>query len=76
MSGTWLILIVVAIMLVIGVTFALIWWHMADVVYPGTDQKTGQRIFKKRGAQRNEGAVVVKGFESPPPSPPPEQKPG
>ena len=42
---SWIIIIAIVVMLVIGITAALIWWHMADVLYPGTDKKTGQRIF-------------------------------
>jgi hypothetical protein len=38
------ILVVIGVMLVVGVVFALIWWQMADVLFPGTAKKTGQRI--------------------------------
>ena len=38
------ILVVIGVMLVVGVVFALIWWQMADVLFPGTTKKTGQRI--------------------------------
>ncbi|MBX3376119.1 MAG: hypothetical protein KF678_03850 [Phycisphaeraceae bacterium] len=61
---TWIILIAIVVMLTIGVLAALIWWHMADVLYPGTDKKTGQRIFRKKsGRTVDPNAVVVKGFE-------------
>lgn len=64
MSHTWIIIIAIVVMLAVGVVAALIWWHMADVLYPGTDKKTGQRIFRKRGAApANPNATVVKGFE-------------
>ena len=68
---TWIILIAIVVMLTIAVVAALIWWHMADVLYPGTDKKTGQRIFGKGGmggggASANPNATVVKGFEEPP----------
>jgi hypothetical protein len=68
MSQTWIIVIAVVVMLAIGITAALIWWHMADVLYPGTDKKTGQRIFGKGGvrSRANPNATVVKGFEEPP----------
>jgi len=62
---TWIIIIAIVIMLAVGVIAALIWWHMADVLYPGTDKKTGQRIFGKGGSAANPGATVVKGFEEP-----------
>lgn len=60
-----IILVAIGIMLFVGVVFATIWWHMADLVYPGTDEKTGQRIFKKRSRHRNTQATVVKGFDTP-----------
>ncbi len=65
---TWIIVIAIGVMLTIGVVAALIWWHMADVLYPGTDKKTGQRIFGKGGESgtAHPGATVVKGFEEPP----------
>lgn len=63
----WIIVIAIVVMLVVGVVAALIWWHMADVLYPGTDKKTGQRIFRQRkAAAANPNATVVKGFEEPP----------
>lgn len=65
---SWIILIAVVVMLVIGITAALIWWQMADVLYPGTDKKTGQRIFGKGGGTAHPNATVVKGFEEPPAS--------
>ncbi len=75
MSGnSTIILVVIAIMLVVGVVSAMIWWHLADVMYPGTDAKTGQRIFKKRGRVANSQATVVKGFDSP--GTPGDSKPG
>jgi hypothetical protein len=63
---SWIILIAIVVFLAIAVTAALIWWHMADVLYPGTDKKTGQRIFGKGGVSANPNATVVKGFEEPP----------
>ena len=39
-----IILIVIAVMLVVGTLFAVIWWHMADILFPGTAKKTGQTI--------------------------------
>ncbi len=69
MSGnSTIILVVVGIMLFVAVTAALIWWHLADIMYPGTDKKTGQRIFKKRGREINPSATVVTGFDSPTPN--------
>ena len=63
---TWIIVIAIVFFLTVAVVAALIWWHMADVLYPGTDKKTGQRIFRKRGGTEHTGATVVKGFEEPP----------
>jgi flagellar basal body-associated protein FliL len=66
---SWIIIIAIVVMLTIAVVAALIWWHMADVLYPGTDKKTGQRILgKSGGARANPNATVVKGFEEPPAS--------
>ena len=79
MSGnSTIILIVIGIMLFVAVTSALIWWHLADIMYPGTDRKTGQRIFKKRSRQVNSSATVVTGFDAPPAadSLPHDRKPG
>lgn len=79
MSGqSTIILVVIGIMLFVAVTSALIWWHLADIMYPGTDKKTGQRIFKKRGREVNSSATVVTGFDTPAAAEPPphDRKPG
>ena len=63
--GTNVVFLVIAIMLVVGVVFALAWWQMADVLFPGTARKTGQRIFGGRKDQSPPpGATVIKGFDS------------
>ena len=58
----------VVIVLVMGTVFALVWWRLADVIYPGVDEKTGQRIGRRK--RRREGAApgakVVTGFEERP----------
>lgn len=67
MNAVVIIGIVVGVMLVAGVFFALIWWQMADVLFPGTAKKTGQRILGKDADTRPgppPGATVVK-FDSP-----------
>jgi hypothetical protein len=69
-TGLNIIVGVIALMLVIGTVFAVVWWRLAEVIYPGTDQKTGQRI--GRGRRRPPGAVapdakVVTGFDDPRP---------
>lgn len=73
-GNSTIILVVIGIMLVVAVTAALIWWHLADIMYPGTDKKTGQRIFKKRGREVNPSATVVTGFDTPADST--DRKPG
>lgn len=42
--GHNVIFVVIGVMLVIGVVFAVIWWQLADLLFPGTTKKTGQRI--------------------------------
>jgi hypothetical protein len=58
------IVIVVIVMLVVGVVFALAWWQMADVLFPGTARKTGQKILGGgKPKPPPPPATVVKGFE-------------
>ena len=59
----------VVLVLVMGTVFALVWWRLADVIYPGTDRKTGQRIGrgKRRRSAAAPGAKVVTGFDEPRP---------
>lgn len=45
MSIGWLIVIFAVLAVVLGSVIALVWWHLADVFFPGTAEKTGQRIF-------------------------------
>lgn len=64
---SWIIVIGIVVFFAIAVIAALIWWHLADVMYPGADKKTGQRIFGKAPkGPANPGATVVKGFDQPP----------
>jgi hypothetical protein len=68
-DGT-IVFIVIGVMLVVGTIAAVIWWHMADVLFPGTARKTGQRILGGRDKGPPAvppGATVVKGFDEPPP---------
>ena len=66
------IFIVIGIMLVVGVVFAVAWWQMADVLFPGTARKTGQTILggKKKAEGPPPGATVIKDFDRS--EPPPE----
>ena len=66
--GHWIVLVVIGIMLIVGVTAAVIWWTMADVLFPGTSRKTGQTILGRGGAKKKPegpppGATVVKDFD-------------
>ena len=66
--STRVIITVVIIMLVIGTVFAVIWWWLADVMFPGTAEKTGQRIIKSRkGTPPARDAKVITDFDQPPP---------
>lgn len=65
------VLIVIGIMLVGGTIAAVVWWTMADVLFPGASKKTGQRILgsdKKREGPPP-GATIVRGFDEPPQKP-------
>jgi hypothetical protein len=66
-----IVFIVISIMLVVGVVFALAWWQMADVLFPGTARKTGQKILGgRKGQAPPTSATVIKGFgESDPAAP-------
>lgn len=57
-----IVFIVIGVMLVVGVVFALIWWHLADVLFPGTARKTGQRILGHEDDRKGPppGAKVIK----------------
>jgi hypothetical protein len=71
-SGLTLLLVVTGIVLVLGTVAALVWWTMADWMFPGTSRKTGQAILRKLGKREKppaEKAVVVR-FDEPPDSPP------
>ena len=69
-SSTGIIIGVIVLMLIIGTVFAVVWWRLADVIYPGTDEKTGQRIGRGRRGPRSAiapDAKVVTGFDEPRP---------
>ncbi|MEX2219612.1 MAG: hypothetical protein WD749_12735 [Phycisphaerales bacterium] len=66
--GTRVIGIIAAIMLVVGSAAALIWWRLADSLFPGASRKTGQSITLARGQappRAGPPAQVVKGFDNP-----------
>jgi hypothetical protein len=46
MDISTLILIFAIVTVVLGSIIALVWWHLADIIFPGTAEKTGQRIFR------------------------------
>jgi hypothetical protein len=62
--------IIAAIMLVVGSGAALIWWRLADSLFPGATEKTGQRIGPGGKRGRPVSGTVIKGFESTPGEPP------
>lgn len=66
-----IILIVIAVMLVVGTLFAVIWWHMADILFPGTAKKTGQTILRGKSKPQGPppGATVIKSFDDKPAPP-------
>ena len=67
-----IIIIVIAVMLIVGTIFAMIWWHMADVLFPGTAKKTGQTILGGKSGKPSTpppGATVIKTFDDPPKPP-------
>jgi hypothetical protein len=60
--------IVIGVMLVVGVVFAVVWWQLADVLFPGTTKKTGQRILPMRDDQPKgppPGAKVIRFDDGP-----------
>jgi flagellar basal body-associated protein FliL len=61
MEITTLIIIFAVIVVILGSIIALVWWHLADVVFPGTAEKTGQRIFRfgKRAKEPPAKARVI-----------------
>ncbi|MFN0133640.1 MAG: hypothetical protein ACKVW3_14070 [Phycisphaerales bacterium] len=63
MNAAGIIVVVVGVMLVAGVFFALVWWQMADVIFPGASKKTGQRILGR--AEGKDGGPD--GVKAPPP---------
>jgi hypothetical protein len=63
------IIIIAAVMLVIGTIFAVVWWALADVIFPGTSRKTGQEIIRRRGSRpASPSAKVISDFDDTPPS--------
>jgi hypothetical protein len=60
-----IILITAAIMLVLGSVAALIWWRLADALFPGASEKTGQKIGPPGRRQRPPTGTVISDFPSP-----------
>ncbi len=60
--------VVIGIMLVGGTIAAVVWWQMADVLFPGASRKTGQRILggDDKPSGPPPGATVIKGFDDEP----------
>jgi hypothetical protein len=60
-----IVFIVIGVVLVGGTIAAVIWWQLADVLFPGTARKTGQTILggKKKPEGPPPGATVIKGFD-------------
>lgn len=67
--GHNVIFLVIGVMLVVGVVFAVIWWQLADVLFPGTAKKTGQKILPLGDDEAPKGpppgATVIR-FDQPP----------
>jgi hypothetical protein len=61
----WLIIIFAIIAVVFGSVIALVWWHLADVFFPGTSEKTGQRIFRRRRSGPEPPKAIVIDFDAP-----------
>jgi hypothetical protein len=74
-SGLTILLVVTGIVLVLGTVAALVWWALADAMFPGTSRKTGQAIFRRKGKAPPRDAVVVRFDEPPAPGPTPPASP-
>ena len=59
------IIITALIMLTIGATFALIWWRLADTIFPEASARTG-KVIERKGRPRGPSGTVIRGFDSPP----------
>ena len=60
---SWTVLVVVSIVMVVGGTIvALVWWKMADRIFPGADHATGQRIELRKRKKDQPDPIVIKGF--------------
>jgi hypothetical protein len=55
---------VIAIVLIGGAIVAVVWWRMADKLFPGTAAKTGQDIPRPRPDHKT-GATVIKDWSKP-----------
>lgn len=74
-SGVTLLLVVAGIVLVLGTIAALVWWGLADAMFPGTTRKTGQAIFRRKSRRAPPAdAVVVRFDENTPPGSPPSTR--
>lgn len=64
------LLIVASIMLVVGTVVALVWWKLADRIFPGASRSSGQQIKLGRdGKATPQGPppTVIRGYGDPPP---------
>lgn len=54
----------ISIVVVVGGTIvALVWWKLADRVFPGADAATGQRIGLRKRKKDESDRIVIKGFD-------------
>ncbi len=66
-GNTTVIWIVAGLFLIVAVVSAIIWWSLADRIYPGASKSTGQYIDltspegKKRHASHSDGGPIVIG---------------
>ena len=61
------IIIVAVVVLIVGTVIAVVWWRLADRLFPGASDRTGQHIRLSKGSQppRHAGAEVIKDFDDP-----------
>jgi hypothetical protein len=75
MNITLMIVIFAVLAVVLGSVIALVWWHLADYFFPGTAEKTGQRIFRRRKNRAPQSwQPTVIDFDAPPKRPAGDQR--
>jgi hypothetical protein len=57
-------LAVIAIVVIGGAIVAIVWWRLADRLFPGAAAKTGQDVPRPR-PDHKAGATVIKGWSGP-----------